>query len=77
MKNIAEAGFTAVQFSPVNTCLEGDYGGLDLLGAMTDFKPLIANPKSFLLGAAAQLGIYMAYFMAILLGLHRKAAAFP
>ena len=33
MKDIAEAGFTAVQFSPVNTCLEGDYGGLDLLGA--------------------------------------------
>ena len=35
------------------------------VGAMTDFGPLIANPKSFLLGAAAQLGIYMAYFLAI------------
>ena len=45
------------------------------VGAMTDFKPLIANPKSFLLGAAAQLGIYMAYFMAILLGFNGKAAA--
>lgn len=33
LPEIAEAGFTAVQPSPVNTCLEGDYGGLDLLGA--------------------------------------------
>ena len=31
------------------------------VGAMTDFGPLIANPKSFLMGAAAQFGIYMAY----------------
>ena len=45
------------------------------VGAMTDFGPLIANPKSFLLGAAAQLGIYMAYFGAILLGFNGKAAA--
>lgn len=45
------------------------------VGAMTDFGPLIANPKSFLLGAAAQLGIYAAYFMAILLGFNGKAAA--
>ena len=37
------------------------------VGAMTDFGPLIANPKSFLLGAAAQLGIYSAYFLAIFL----------
>ena len=37
------------------------------VGAMTDFGPLIANPKSFLLGASAQFGIYMAYFGAILL----------
>ena len=35
------------------------------VGAMTDFGPLIANPKSFILGAAAQLGIYSAYFLAI------------
>lgn len=33
MKDIADAGFSAIQFSPINTCLEGDYGGLDLLGA--------------------------------------------
>ena len=45
------------------------------VGAMTDFGPLIANPKSFLLGAAAQVGIYGAYFMAILLGFGASAAA--
>lgn len=33
MKDIADAGFSAIQFSPINACLEGDYGGLDLLGA--------------------------------------------
>lgn len=45
------------------------------VGAMTDFGPLIANPKSFLLGAAAQFGIYAAYFIAILMGFNDKAAA--
>ena len=45
------------------------------VGAMTDFGPLIANPKSFLLGAAAQLGIFTAYFGAIALGFNDKAAA--
>ena len=45
------------------------------VGAMTDFGPLIANPKSFLLGAAAQFGIYAAYFMAIFMGLKEKEAA--
>ena len=45
------------------------------VGAMTDFGPLIANPISFLLGAAAQLGIYAAYFLAILRGFNGKAAA--
>ena len=38
------------------------------IGAMTDFGPLIANPKSFILGAAAQLGIFLAYFLAAKLG---------
>ena len=38
------------------------------VGAMTDFGPLIANPKSLLLGAAAQLGIFVTYIGAILLG---------
>ena len=45
------------------------------VGSMTDFGPLIANPISFLLGAAAQLGIYAAYFLAILMGFNGKAAA--
>ena len=45
------------------------------VGAMTDFGPLIANPKSFLMGAAAQLGIYVAYFLAIFMGFNDKAAA--
>lgn len=45
------------------------------VGAMTDFGPLIANPKSFLLGAAAQFGIYAAYFFAILMGFTGKEAA--
>ena len=45
------------------------------VGAMTDFGPLIANPASFLLGAAAQFGIYAAYFFAILFGFNGKEAA--
>ena len=45
------------------------------VGAMTDFGPLIANPKSFLLGAAAQFGIFAAYFGAIAMGFNDKAAA--
>ncbi|MCI9417176.1 MAG: sodium ion-translocating decarboxylase subunit beta [Eubacterium sp.] len=45
------------------------------VGAMTDFGPLIANPISFLLGAAAQFGIFGAYLMAILMGFNDKAAA--
>ena len=45
------------------------------VGAMTDFGPLIANPKSFLLGAAAQFGIYSAYFLAIFMGFGGKSAA--
>ncbi|MBN2510367.1 MAG: sodium ion-translocating decarboxylase subunit beta [Spirochaetales bacterium] len=38
------------------------------VGAMTDFGPLLANPKTFLLGAAAQFGIFIALFGAVLLG---------
>ena len=45
------------------------------VGAMTDFGPLIANPVSFLLGAAAQFGIFTAYLLAILLGFSDQAAA--
>jgi len=45
------------------------------VGAMTDFGPLIANPISFLMGAAAQLGIFAAYLLAILFGFSDQAAA--
>ena len=45
------------------------------VGAMTDFGPLIANPKSFILGASAQFGIFAAYFAAIAMGFGDKAAA--
>ena len=45
------------------------------VGAMTDFGPLISNPKSLLLGAAAQLGVFAAYFGARLLGFNDMEAA--
>jgi carboxybiotin decarboxylase len=45
------------------------------VGAMTDFGPLIANPKSFLLGAGAQFGVFSAYIGAILLAFPGGAAA--
>lgn len=45
------------------------------IGAMTDFGPLIANPKSMLIGAGAQLGIFVALFGAILLGFEGAEAA--
>lgn len=44
------------------------------VGAMTDFGPLIANPKSILLGAAAQLGIFIAFLGALFLGFDLKEA---
>ena len=45
------------------------------VGAMTDFGPLLANPKSLLLGAAAQLGVFIAFFGAVLLGFTGPEAA--
>ncbi len=45
------------------------------VGAMTDFSPMIANPKSLLLGAAAQLGVYAALILAVLLGFQGNEAA--
>ncbi len=45
------------------------------VGAMTDFGPLLSNPKSLLLGAAAQLGVFAAYFGARLLGFTDMEAA--
>ena len=44
------------------------------VGAMTDFGPLIANPKSFLLGAAAQFGIFVAFVGALALGMNPQQA---
>ncbi len=45
------------------------------IGAMTDFGPLIARPSSLLLGAAAQLGVFSAFIMALLLGFEPSVAA--
>jgi len=45
------------------------------VGAGTDFGPMIANPKSMILGAAAQLGVYVAFVGAILLGMPANEAA--
>lgn len=45
------------------------------VGAMTDFGPLIASPKSLLLGAAAQVGIFVAFILALLLGFDVNVAA--
>ncbi len=45
------------------------------VGAMTDFGPLLSNPVSLILGAAAQLGIYFAFIVAILLGFEPQEAA--
>ena len=45
------------------------------VGAMTDFGPMIANPKSMLMGAAAQLGVFVAFFGAVILGFTGPQAA--
>ena len=45
------------------------------VGALTDFGPLIANPRSFLLGAAAQFGVFGAYLLAMLMGFSPESAA--
>jgi len=45
------------------------------VGCMTDFAPLIANPKSLLLGAAAQVGIFLTYILATVFGFAPNAAA--
>ena len=45
------------------------------VGAMTDFGPMLSNPKSFLLGAAAQFGVYCALIMAVVLGFSGQQAA--
>ncbi|NPA74464.1 MAG: sodium ion-translocating decarboxylase subunit beta [Euryarchaeota archaeon] len=45
------------------------------VGAMTDFEPLLADPKTFLLGAAAQIGIYCAMLTALVIGFNLNQAA--
>ncbi|MEA4921566.1 MAG: sodium ion-translocating decarboxylase subunit beta [Clostridiaceae bacterium] len=70
----AEGGLLDVLYIGVKA---GVYPSLIFLGvgAMTDFGPLIANPKSLLLGAAAQLGIYCAFILAVVLGFTGRQAA--
>ena len=45
------------------------------VGAMTDFGPLLSNPKSMLMGAAAQMGVFVAFFLAIIFGFTGPEAA--
>ncbi|MBE6948360.1 MAG: sodium ion-translocating decarboxylase subunit beta [Ruminococcaceae bacterium] len=67
-------GFLDLLYIGVKT---GIYPSLIFLGvgAMTDFGPMIANPKSLFLGAAAQLGVYCAFMLAIILGFTGPEAA--
>ena len=69
-----EGGLLDILYIGVKT---GLYPSLIFLGvgAMTDFGPMIANPKSMLLGAAAQLGIYTALILAFFIGFPEKVAA--
>ena len=70
---LADGGLLDVLYIGVKTCV---YPCLIFIGigAMTDFAPLIANPKSLLLGAAAQVGIFATYIGAIFLGFTSKEA---
>ncbi len=77
MNELVKEGDTVIQeegLLHVFYSLKGIFPSLIFMGvgAMTDFGPLIANPKSILLGAAAQMGIFFAFLGAIVLGL-----AFP
>ena len=45
------------------------------LGALTDFGPMLANPKTLLLGAAAQFGVYLAFFLSLIFGFNMTEAA--
>ena len=71
---MANGGFLDILYIGVKT---GLYPSLIFMGigAMTDFGPLLANPKSLLLGAAAQMGVFLAFFGAILLGFTGQEAA--
>ncbi len=71
---MSNGGFLDILYIGVKT---GLYPSLIFLGvgAMTDFGPLLANPKSLLLGAAAQMGVFLAFFGAVCLGFEGNEAA--
>ncbi len=71
---LAEGGLLDILYIGVKTCL---YPCLIFIGigAMTDFGPLISNPKSLLLGAAAQVGIFVTFIGCFYLGFPQEAAA--
>ena len=73
-KILADGGLLDFRYIGVKTCI---YPCLIFIGigAMTDFAPLIANPKSLLLGAAAQVGIFATFIGCIFLGFPQEAAA--
>ena len=73
-KILHEGGLLDILYIGVKTNI---YPSLIFLGvgAMTDFGPLLANPKSLFLGAAAQLGVYMAFIFALILGFTGPQAA--
>ena len=70
----ANGGLLDLLYIGVKTCI---YPCLIFIGigAMTDFGPLIANPKSLLLGAAAQLGIFVTFIGCVYMGFPQEAAA--
>ena len=71
---LQHGGFLDILYIGVKT---GIYPSLIFLGvgAMTDFGPMIANPKSVILGAAAQMGVYAAFILAVALGFTGNVAA--
>ena len=73
-KILADGGFLDILYIGVKTCV---YPCLIFIGigAMTDFGPLISNPKSLLLGAAAQIGIFATFIGCFYLGFPQEAAA--
>ncbi len=71
---MSHGGLLDILYIGVKTCL---YPCLIFvgIGAMTDFEPLIANPKSLLLGAAAQIGIFVTFLGCVYLAFPQEAAA--
>ncbi len=71
---LSQGGLLDILYIGVKTCI---YPCLIFvgIGAMTDFEPLIANPKSLLLGAVAQIGIFATFIGAFYLGFPQAAAA--